>query len=45
MAMSSEGGEKKSGCTFLAGNFQAASNKKMFEKIRKTTTVVFKFVF
>lgn len=45
MAMSSRGEEKKKGCVFVAGNFQAASNKEVFEEIRKTTIAVSKVVF
>jgi len=45
MAMSSGGKEKKNGCTFLAGKFQGASNKEVFEEIRKAAIVVCKVVF
>lgn len=45
MAMRSGGEEKKNGYMFLAGNFQAASNKEVFEEIRKTAIVVCKVVF
>lgn len=34
VATRSERGEKKNGSTFLAGNFQAASNKEMFEEMQ-----------
>lgn len=45
MATSGGGEEKKNGCMFLAGNLQAASNKEVFEEIRKTAIVVCKVVF
>lgn len=40
MALKSGEEEKKNGWIFLSGNFEAASNREVFEEIRKTTAVV-----
>lgn len=40
MALKSGGEEKKIGWISLSGNFEAASNREVFEEMRKTATVV-----